>query len=271
MEDEAMRNLKRLASIGCLLWLTSMPMSAQASAGGGDSSVAAQAKQMGAGTIIFDTSKDPINALFSDSHLEVHAGSMVGGHCTGELTLKHRPGELPVAAIELASNPTNCKQLVKVGHLIHKPSGSPFREPVRAQTLTATPGMRATSSGSATYTTQWQDPAGLALSQVWNHADWTYNGSAITSCSGWGDRWVYVPTGWYVYSYLTVIENGQYCNVYDYDDVRNYPFCQGVLTQIYYWHNHVYGWANGNSTGTVNTWSRGSSCHNWLHYVSWLY
>jgi hypothetical protein len=220
---------------------------------------------LGPGTMVFDISRDPINHLFADSRIVTLFGTRVNGQCEGTVTLERVPGGLPPAVVEIAANQTNCEQLLKIGHLIHSPSAysSSRNGPTPADP---------TGTGHAGFITGWFDPGGQEVTQVWDHVDWTYvYGVTINSCSGYDNLWWFAPTGWQVWSSsLSYYSSGYQCNVGTYADFRNYPFCNGVLTEAIYNKNNVWGNIWGTASGSASTWVQGSSCASWLHSSSWM-
>jgi hypothetical protein len=86
---------------------------------GNDALVDAQIATMGRGTIRV-TGQDKAVGEFVDFKLVKVTAQRIAGACHWENSLSSSPGELPVAAVQLAFNPNTCEQLLKVGHIRHR-------------------------------------------------------------------------------------------------------------------------------------------------------
>jgi hypothetical protein len=81
-----------------------------------DALVDAQVAAMGSGTVRVP-GQDKAVGQFVDFKLVRQAGQRTGGTCHWSNSLSSLPGELPVASVQLAFNPSTCEQLLKVGHI----------------------------------------------------------------------------------------------------------------------------------------------------------
>ncbi len=86
-----------------------------------DAAVDAEVATMGPGTLRA-TGQEKAVDQFVDFKLVRVTGQRVAGTCHWENSLSSSPGELPVAAVQLAFNPNTCEQLLKVGHVRHRTS-----------------------------------------------------------------------------------------------------------------------------------------------------
>jgi hypothetical protein len=96
--------------------------------------VDAQIASLGPGAIIFADSRSRLNSLFVDYKVVTRSGVQVNGHCEWHPSLDRNPAELPIAELQLAANPSTCKEVVKIGHVLGGPppewGGSSARSPV---------------------------------------------------------------------------------------------------------------------------------------------
>lgn len=83
--------------------------------------VDAQIASLGPGAIIFADSKSRLNSLFVDYKVVTRSGVQINGHCEWHSSLDRTPSELPVAEQQLAANPSTCKEVVKIGHVLGGP------------------------------------------------------------------------------------------------------------------------------------------------------
>src|SRR2546423_1630480 len=83
-----------------------------------DAAVEVQVAAMGPGTVRA-TGQEKAMSRFVDCKLVRKTAQRVAGTCHWENSLSISPGELPVAAIQLAFNPNTCEELLRVGHIGH--------------------------------------------------------------------------------------------------------------------------------------------------------
>ena len=163
-----------------------------------------------------------------------------------------------MALREVAVNPTQATELVKIGVPTTAVMGPPFAPP---SSTMATPHSLASqgsdpSISGAYCETGWNDFVGITVGIVWDFIDFSYNGSYVTGYSTWDWQDAPFPDG----DYFTGKQHGQYywngsATGWTYE-VEVGPYFYN--TKIYWDVNQVTGNGNGSVTGYANTWASGS-------------
>lgn len=278
-----MKRQLSLASIATLLLLLMVSVTAQ---GGNAENVPSSRsadylmRLLGPGTVVLDTSKNPLHQLFTDGRLVRNTGSRQNGNCSSEVPLKLSRGEAPVALLVVAANPRTCQQVLEVGHLKGTPS---FTGGTSATSVTAAPSRLSPAAATggtqpAHFITVWFDPAAFPVNHMEDIIYWSYGGGRVSNCRGSDYRWWLSDTGWretaHSGPYYVYENNSSQCRLYTtgtfFNPSFHLPGCQGNTgTGIGYNANNVYGKSNGDAWGWVNTWVWGG-CANFLHYSTYL-
>jgi hypothetical protein len=80
-----------------------------------------QLAALGQDWIVYDVSRDPVNAVMADYQLIRVDGIRDDGHCVWNHGLSRDPGEAPKGLVQIAANFRTCQELVKIGHLSATP------------------------------------------------------------------------------------------------------------------------------------------------------
>jgi len=271
------RQLSVASAMSLLLWLAvsaaayaDAPTTVSSTNRGGDSLV----QQLGSGTLVLDTSKNPLHQLFSDSHLVKSVGYRRNGACTSNSTpLRLVAGEAPVALLVVAANLRTCQQVLEVGHLRSAPTLAGGSSAVSTTAAASRLGPAVATGGTqpAHFITIWYDPANFPVNHVEDIIYWSYGGGHVSNCRGSDYRWWLSDTGWretaHSGPYLAYEHTSTDCRLYTSATYYNVPFCGG--TGIGYNANNVYGQSDGSAWGWVNTWAWGCRA-NWLWYGTYL-
>ncbi len=174
----------------------------------------------------------------------------------GPLGITVAPGQT-VALREVAANPAQGTELVKIGVPTTAVTGPPFAPPSSAMATShslISQGSDPSISG-AYCETGWNDFVGITVGIVWDFIDFSYNGSYVTGYSTWDWQDAPFPDG----DYFTGKQHGQYywngsATGWTYD-VEVGPYFYN--TKIYWDVNQVTGHGNGQVTGYANTCASG--------------
>lgn len=271
------RQLSVASAISLLVWLAvsvaayaEAPTTVPSTQRGSDPLI----QMLGPGTLVLDTTKNPLHKLFADRRLVKNIGYRKDGACTSnKMPLKLAAGEAPVALLVLAANLRTCQQIVEVGHLRAVPSvaGGSSGASGTISAASLAPGVANGGTQPAHFITVWYDPANFPVNHVEDSIYWSYGGGHVSNCRGSDYRWWLSDTGWRETShtgpYVVYEHNSTDCRLYTSATYWNYPFCSG--TGIGYNANNVYGQSDGSAWGWVNTWAYGN-CSTWLWYGTYL-
>jgi hypothetical protein len=225
------------------------------------------------GWIFFDNSRMPFS-LTNPTMETVQSPIGSDGKCTGTFSLDHAPGASPVAAVELAVDPTSCQQKVEVG----TPSVDQVPPPNLAVTTSRTSATNATGMATPSVSQRqgdaysyWHDPAFIVVNYVDDVISWTYNGSTIQGIIADYDLtgYLYVPFDHWSMTYhpaptLKVDINDRYATLTSNARFYNTDFCGGTGTT--YQPTTFTALPSGGDRGTTNTWDYGCDAN----LLSWV-
>lgn len=194
------------------------------------------------------------------------------GICEGLLTLQHPAGQPPMAAVEVAANPSTCQQEVQIGVVSGPDPAALQSDGYSTASSVASGGFAspATSQRSGYYYAIWADPADIQLTEVEENMTWGWTGSTVTSASGYDYRHWFSTDGWtetgHKGPYLD--NNGTDAVIWTDDVFYNQPFCGGTWTT--YQAINYFGYAGGTDVGVVRTWDYGCDA-SLLWYYTYLF
>ncbi len=236
------------------------------------------------GSLVINNTRVPL-VLKNVSYAVVPGVLQSNGIYSYPYTLTTPPGR-PLAAIEVAVNPSSHTQLIEVGNptsasLRMVPPGSggtsgTVASAPSASTPATTTLTQAKNTGS--YKVVWHDPLNLEMATVQDTITFIYDGAQVDSYTGadsvwWaGDGWSLLgqSTGSYYnssHSQATVWTNAGFVNPY-FGNLDPACVVHGN-TYIYVDDNNVVASANGDVSGYVNTYAAGG-CYGYLGYYTIL-
>ena len=199
-------------------------------------------------------------------------GDVIGKGVRFSFDLEATAG-VPVAAIEIAHDPTGRQQILAVGRPTPDSLAKLEQMQGSGQASSKTIAREARPEGASTlaiwrethgfFSTFWTDPIGLTVNSVIDEARWQYNGVNVRSLTGQDLRQWMTANGWREVSHSI----GAYYNagktvgtVYtnDHFETRSwFPCPHAVDHDTWYQANNVYGFKDGHTGGGVNTWATG--------------
>lgn len=207
----------------------------------------------------------------------VVTGQLVGSHDAYPLQFTANRGQ-KIGVVEISSDPVVHTQVIAVGaptdRLLnpHTQQGS-LQGQTQHETARVVPSRVVPfSSGGRSFTTTWYDPIGITVNWVKDTINFSYNGTDVTSFSGYDNRWWLSNDGWYEASHYigsgytgAGADSHIQAAVYTGDTMQNNIFCVGQSTYVYYSNNAVLANGNGSTFGSISTWD-GGGCSGLLHY-----